>query len=63
MPLHLQARLLCVLAEGQVMPLGALQAVDVDVRVLAATHCNLARLIKEGAFQRRFIFIDLMALH
>ncbi|WP_417560128.1 sigma-54-dependent Fis family transcriptional regulator [Marinomonas sp.] len=56
MPLHLQTRLLRVLAEGQVMPLGSLQAIDVDVRVLAATHCNLAQLIKEGRFREDLFY-------
>ncbi|EXJ10049.1 Acetoin catabolism regulatory protein [Nitrincola nitratireducens] len=51
MPLPLQTRLLRVLAEGHVMPLGALEPVDVDIRVLAATHCNLQKLIAEGRFR------------
>jgi transcriptional regulator of acetoin/glycerol metabolism len=51
MPLHLQSRLLRVLAEGQVLPLGASQPVDIDIRVLAATHCNLTQLIADGQFR------------
>ncbi|MBJ7555550.1 sigma-54-dependent Fis family transcriptional regulator [Marinomonas spartinae] len=56
MPLHLQTRLLRVLAERQVMPLGAQQAIDVDIRVLAATHCNLTQLIKEGHFREDLFY-------
>ncbi len=51
MPLHLQSRLLRVLAEGQVLPLGASQPVNIDIRVLAATHCNLTKLIADGQFR------------
>jgi len=51
MPLHLQSRLLRVLAEGQVLPLGASQPVNIDIRVLAATHCNLTQLIADGRFR------------
>jgi len=56
MPLPLQTRLLRVLAEGQVMPLGAVEPVDVDIRVLAATHCNLQKLIAEGRFREDLFY-------
>ncbi|MBF1802913.1 sigma-54-dependent Fis family transcriptional regulator [Alloalcanivorax profundimaris] len=51
MPLALQTRLLRVLAEGEVLPLGAEQPVKVDCRVIAATHRDPARLIAEGRFR------------
>lgn len=56
MPLHLQTRLLRVLAEKQVVPLGALQPINVDIRVLAATHCDLSKLIKEGGFRKDLFY-------
>ncbi|SIS69514.1 sigma-54-dependent Fis family transcriptional regulator [Neptunomonas antarctica] len=56
MPLHLQTRLLRVLAEGQVLPLGAVQPIDVDIRVLAATHCNIAQLIAAGRFREDLFY-------
>jgi sigma-54 dependent transcriptional regulator, acetoin dehydrogenase operon transcriptional activator AcoR len=51
MPLPLQTRLLRVLAEGEVMPLGAIQPVKVDCRIIAATHCDLPTLVQEGRFR------------
>ena len=51
MPLPLQTRLLRVLAEGEVLPLGAEQPVKVNCRVIAATHRDPARLIDEGRFR------------
>ena len=51
MPLVLQARLLRVLAEKEVLRVGAVKPVAVNVRVLAATHQDLARLVKAGAFR------------
>jgi sigma-54 dependent transcriptional regulator, acetoin dehydrogenase operon transcriptional activator AcoR len=51
MPLPLQTRLLRVLAEGEVMPLGAIQPVKVDCRIMAATHCDLPTLVQEGRFR------------
>jgi transcriptional regulator of acetoin/glycerol metabolism len=51
MPLPLQARLLRVLAEREVLPIGATRAVRVDVRVIAATHADLQQRVREGAFR------------
>ncbi len=51
MPPHLQARLLRVLQERKVSPLGAGREVEVDVTVISATHKNLKELIASGSFR------------
>ncbi|TDX29821.1 transcriptional regulator of acetoin/glycerol metabolism [Modicisalibacter xianhensis] len=51
MPLPLQTRLLRVLAEREVMPLGAEKAVRVDLRVITATHRDMSELIANGRFR------------
>ena len=51
MPRHLQARLLRVLQERKVSPLGAAKEVEVDVTVISATHKNLKELIARGDFR------------
>ncbi|MEK8051654.1 sigma-54-dependent Fis family transcriptional regulator [Ideonella sp. DXS22W] len=51
MPRALQARLLRVLAEREVLPIGASRPVPVDIRVIAATHCPLEALVREGRFR------------
>lgn len=51
MPLDVQTRLLRVLADGQFYRVGGHAAVDVDVRIIAATHQDLERLVAEGAFR------------
>lgn len=51
MPLHLQTRLLRVLAEHEIMPLGAVAPVSVDLKVVAASHRDLRSLIAEGLFR------------
>jgi sigma-54 dependent transcriptional regulator, acetoin dehydrogenase operon transcriptional activator AcoR len=51
MPLSLQARLLRVLQERQVTPLGSNKSISVDVAVIAATHCNLREMIEKHSFR------------
>jgi two-component system, NtrC family, response regulator AtoC len=51
MPLHLQAKLLRVIEERRVMPLGAGQPVEVDVRILASTNRNLQMEAAQGRFR------------
>ncbi len=51
MPLALQARLLRVLQERRVTPLGSAKSIPVDVTLIAATHCNLRQMIEAKAFR------------
>ncbi|MCY1351878.1 Acetoin catabolism regulatory protein [compost metagenome] len=51
MPLAQQVRLMRVLQERAVTPLGAAQAVPVDVRVVCATHRDLRAMIADGTFR------------
>jgi DNA-binding NtrC family response regulator len=51
MPLGAQAKLLRVLQEHTVEPLGANDSVSVDVRVISATHYDLGRMIERGLFR------------
>ncbi len=50
-PLPAQAKLLRVLQEGTVEPLGTNESTKVDVRIISATHRNLRERIKEGRFR------------
>ena len=51
LPLHMQVKLLRVIQEKAVKPIGAQRELPVDVRILSASHKNLASLIKEGHFR------------
>jgi len=51
MPLNLQARLLRVLEEREVVPLGGEVPVSVDIQLISATHRNLQEMVKQGEFR------------
>ena len=51
MPLMLQTRLLRVLEEREVVPLGSDQAVPVNLHVISATHRDLHQMIQDGQFR------------
>jgi transcriptional regulator of acetoin/glycerol metabolism len=52
MPLALQTRLLRVLAEGEIQPLGGGDTQRVDLHVICATHRDLAALVRAGRFRQ-----------
>ncbi len=51
MPLHMQVKLLRVLQERTFERVGGAKTIEADVRVIAATHQNLEKLIEEGKFR------------
>ncbi|RZM04330.1 MAG: sigma-54-dependent Fis family transcriptional regulator, partial [Variovorax sp.] len=56
MPLALQTRLLRVLEDRNVQPLGGGRAVRVDFQLVCATHCDLAALAEAGRFRSDLMF-------
>jgi two-component system response regulator AtoC len=56
MPLETQAKLLRVLESGEVLRIGALAPIRVDVRFIAATHRDLAALAEQGKFRIDLLF-------
>ena len=51
MPMELQTRLLRVLSDGHFYRIGGQDSINVDVRVIAATHQDLEELVKNGEFR------------
>ena len=56
LPLHMQVKLLRVIQEKAVRPVGEQLEVPVDVRVLSATHKNLSQLVVEGKFREDLFY-------
>ncbi|WLQ11819.1 sigma 54-interacting transcriptional regulator [Hahella aquimaris] len=51
MPMHLQVKLLRVLQERKIKPIGSTTYIDVDIRIVSATHKDLLNMIEEQTFR------------
>jgi two-component system response regulator PilR (NtrC family) len=56
LPLHMQVKLLRVIQEKAIRPVGESREQPVDVRILSATHKNLAALVAEGKFREDLFY-------
>jgi two-component system, NtrC family, response regulator AtoC len=64
LPLNLQVKLLSFLDDKVVYPLGGAKGHNVDVRVIAATHRNLERMVRDGQFREDLLFrLNVIRLH
>jgi DNA-binding NtrC family response regulator len=64
LPLAVQAKLLRVLQEGVIEPLGSNRPVQLDVRLICATHRNLKQMIAEGTFREDLYYrLNVLDLH
>jgi two-component system response regulator PilR (NtrC family) len=64
LPLSMQVKLLRVIQEQSVRPVGASSEQNVDIRILSATHKNLAGMVKSGDFREDLYYrINVIELH
>ncbi|WP_448874908.1 sigma 54-interacting transcriptional regulator [Desulfobulbus propionicus] len=56
MPLHIQVKLLRVLQDRQIRPVGSPQPVPVNVRIISATHRNLEEAIRDNTFREDLFY-------
>lgn len=64
LPLAMQVKLLRVIQEKKVRPVGAAQEESVDVRILSATHKNLSQMVADGEFREDLFYrVNVIELH
>ncbi|HIG00878.1 MAG TPA: sigma-54-dependent Fis family transcriptional regulator [Myxococcales bacterium] len=64
MPLSLQSKLLRVLQDGEIRPVGGTTTTKVDVRIVSATHQDLREQIKVGKFRQDLFYrLDVIPVH
>ena len=64
LPLHMQVKLLRAIQEKSIRPVGAQKELPVDVRILSATHKDLATLVAKGEFRQDLFYrINVIELH
>jgi len=64
LPLHMQVKLLRVIQEKKVRPIGATKEMPIDIRILSATHKNLAEEVKAGRFREDLYYrVNVIELH
>lgn len=56
LPLAVQAKLLRCIQERTVVPVGGVEPIPVDLRIVAATHRDLAAMVREGTFRQDLYF-------
>jgi len=63
-PVQMQAKLLRVLQEGEVLPVGATRTERVNTRFVAATNCDLRQCVQEGTFRKDLYYrLNIVRIH
>lgn len=64
LPFHLQAKLLRVIQEQEIRPLGSVRVRKIDVRIIAATNLDLERAVEEGVFRKDLFYrLSVLPIH
>lgn len=64
MPIHLQVKLLRVLQEQEVIPIGSTTPIKINVQIIAATNKKLEKLVEEGTFREDLFYrLNVIPIH
>lgn len=64
LPMHLQVKLLRILQEQEVIPIGSTTSIKVDVQIIAATNKNLAEMVKNRTFREDLYYrLNVIPIH
>lgn len=55
-PLHLQTKLLTAIQRKEIIPVGGYKPTEIDVRIIAATNCNLYQMVNDGLFREDLLY-------
>lgn len=55
-PFHLQAKLLNVIQQREIIRIGSNEVIPIDIRLLCATNCNLVSMVNEGLFREDLLY-------
>lgn len=56
LPMHMQAKLLSVLQTRKIVRVGSNQEIDIDIRLIAATNCNITQMVSKGGFREDLLY-------
>jgi DNA-binding NtrC family response regulator len=63
-PLHLQVKLLRVIEEKEILPVGSTNTIKTDVRIIAASNRSLTELVEEGKFREDLFYrLNIVEIH
>lgn len=63
-PFHLQSKLLEVIQENHIRPIGSVESIPVDVRIIAATNQNLEEMVKKKLFREDLFYrLNVVPIH
>ncbi|NOU59003.1 sigma-54-dependent transcriptional regulator [Marinifilum caeruleilacunae] len=55
-PLHLQTKLLTAIQRKEIIPVGGSTPIEIDVRIIAATNCNLHQMVADSLFREDLLY-------
>jgi DNA-binding NtrC family response regulator len=55
-PLHLQTKLLTAIQRKEIVPIGGSTPIEIDVRIIAATNCNLHQMVADALFREDLLY-------
>ncbi len=64
LPLHLQVKLLRAIQEKRIRPVGAQEEIEIDIRILSATHKQLSAMVEQESFRKDLYYrINVIEIH
>ncbi len=56
LPYHLQSKLLAAIQNNRIVRVGSNSPIDIDIRLICATNCNIYKMVKDGTFREDLLY-------